>query len=45
MDYLTIEGYALFIAIIIELILFVKTSIELFKNTWWDDDTDDMDGF
>lgn len=45
MDYLTIEGYVLIIGIIFELILFVKTSIELFRNTFWNDDTNDMDGF
>jgi len=44
MDYLTIEGYVLIIAIIFELILFIKTSIELFRNTFWNDDTNDMDG-
>ena len=45
MDYLTIEGYVLIVGIIFELILFVKTSIELFRNTFWNDDTNNMDGF
>lgn len=45
MSYLDFEGYVLIVGIIFELILFVKTSIELFRNTFWDDDTNDMDGF
>jgi len=42
MEWLDIEGYLLIGAIIFELILFVKTSIDLFKATWWGDDTDGL---
>jgi hypothetical protein len=42
MDYLDFEGIAIISMIIFELILFVKTSIDLFKNTWWDDDMDGL---
>jgi hypothetical protein len=42
MDILDFEGIAIIGMIIFELILFVKTSIDLFKNTWWDDDMDGL---
>ena len=33
-----VEGYLLIGAIIFELILFIKTGIDLFIATWWGDD-------
>lgn len=42
MDWIDVEGVVLTVLIIIELILFVRASIDLFKNTWWDDDTDGL---
>jgi hypothetical protein len=42
MDILDFEGIAIISMIIFELILFVKTSIDLFKNTWWNDDMDGL---
>ncbi len=40
-----VEGVLLIVFIIFEIGLFLKTGFELFLNTWWDDDTRDMDGF
>ena len=42
MEWLDIEGYLLIGAIIFELILFVKTGIDLFIATWWGDDMDGL---
>lgn len=33
-----VEGYLIIGAIIFELILFIKTGIDLFIATWWGDD-------
>ena len=42
--YLDIEGAVIIVAIIIELILFVRESIELFISTYYDNDNRN-DGF
>lgn len=42
MDILDFEGVVIISMIIFELILFVKVSIDLFKNTWWGDDMDGL---
>ena len=42
MDWSDIEGYLIMGGIILELILFIKTSIDLFMATWWGDDTDGL---
>lgn len=42
MDWIDFEGIVLIGLMIITLILFVRESIELFKNTWWGDDMDGL---
>lgn len=42
MDILDFEGIVINVLIIIALILFVRESIELFRNTWWGDDMDGL---
>lgn len=42
MDWIDIEGIVIIGLLIFALILFVKESIELFKNTWWGDDMDGL---
>jgi hypothetical protein len=42
MDVLDLEGIIIIGLLVIELILFVRESIQLFKNTWWGDDVDGL---
>lgn len=42
MDWIDIEGIVIIGLLIFALILFVRESIELFRNTWWGDDMDGL---
>lgn len=42
MDILDLEGVIIIGLMIFTLILFIRESIELFKNTWWGDDMDGL---